>query len=316
MRITYTSIVMMLAAMLGGFSSCSSSDEPNPEETVEMTFVANIQDFTRAGESTTSTVDVDQLLYSVYDSSGANLSYLFSDNSAGAPKAVKDGDSFKLTLNLISGNSYTIVFWAQNSENTDGYTFNRETGVVTVNYDRLPLNTDKADAFYGEVSKKADGQGGAVMLRRPFAQINVGTTTLDTDSWKNNSSSITVSEVPNTLNLTNGEIGGKVTAQFAPASISTLGSYPVEGYDYLVKAFVLATKPATGGATIIGNEGDPTPLKVDLTVSYAGSEAAKFTGVPVEANKRTNIYGEFLKSEGGNVTINSGTDGDFNVEIP
>lgn len=128
-------------------------------------------------------------------------------------EAFKNGGTYSITLRLMRNKEYYMAYWAQNST-TEAYDTNvlRE---VKVNYEGKN-NDEYRDAFckVDHFSVRA-GENRTVILTRPFAQINVGTTGAD---YKNHAmktagghtykySSISLTGVSNTINVVTDEIG-------------------------------------------------------------------------------------------------------------
>lgn len=90
-----------------------------------------------------------------------------------------DGGSYTVTLRLMRKKTYTVAFWAQSSE-TQAYVTD-DLRHVEVIYDNAINNDEYRDAFCKSESFTVT-EGGInqeVILTRPFAQINVGTTGAD-----------------------------------------------------------------------------------------------------------------------------------------
>ncbi len=195
-------------------------------------------------------------------------------------------------ITLVTGKVYDIIFWAQKVGAP--YVFDMAAQTVTADYSSVDANNEDLDAFcftvdsYKVVGPKAE----PVTLRRPFAQINVGTndtakaakagyTAAETD--------MVVANVPNLLNLKDGSVSGEAEVSFAKAAIPTGQTFPVTAaagepaYDYLAMNYILAAA-------------DKTTTQVDFVIYSQNENDIEFTisNVPVQRNYRTNIYGELL----------------------
>ena len=78
----------------------------------------------------------------------------------------------KVTLDLIQDQSYDIVFWAQ-----------KGTSYVDENSELLSIpmkntfhNSEEGAAFFHFEDEFTPGDPSDIILRRPFAQLNLGTT--------------------------------------------------------------------------------------------------------------------------------------------
>lgn len=232
-----------------------------------------------------------------------------ADGTKGQPEgtATMTGLQTTISLQLTTGKEYDFVFWAD-APGDNVYTFNSENQTVTVNYANAENNTDNLDAFFGQ--KKALKVSGNMSisqkLRRPFAQINIGTDDFDAAA----AAGYTVSESTigvatyKTLNLLSGEVSDPVTATFVKKPIPTEDSkFSVNSkdYKYLSMSYVLVPKDKE---------------TVDIAFDYTLTNRT-FTNVPVQRNYRTNIYGSLLTNTADfNVVIAPGfNDPDYNHNV-
>ena len=232
-----------------------------------------------------------------------------ADGTKGQPEgtATMTGLKTTISLQLTTGKEYDFVFWAD-APGDNVYTFNSENQTVTVNYANAENNTDNLDAFFGQ--KKALKVSGNMSisqeLRRPFAQINIGTDDFDAAA----AAGYTVSESTigvatyKTLNLLSEEVSDPVTATFVKKPIPTEDSkFSVNSkdYKYLSMSYVLVPKDKE---------------TVDIAFDYTLTNRT-FTNVPVQRNYRTNIYGSLLTNTADfNVVIVPGfNDPDYNHNV-
>lgn len=221
--------------------------------------------------------------------------------------ATMTGLQTTISLQLTTGKEYDFVFWAD-APGDNVYTFNSENQTVTVNYANAENNTDNLDAFFGQ--KKALKVSGNMSisqeLRRPFAQINIGTDDFDAAA----AAGYTVSESTigvatyKTLNLLSEEVSDPVTATFVKKPIPTEDSkFSVNSkdYKYLSMSYVLVPKDKE---------------TVDIAFDYTLTNRT-FTNVPVQRNYRTNIFGSLLTNTADfNVVIAPGfNDPDYNHNV-
>lgn len=221
--------------------------------------------------------------------------------------ATMTGLQTTISLQLTTGKEYDFVFWAD-APGDNVYSFNSEKQTVTVNYANAENNTDNLDAFFGQ--KKALKVSGNMSisqeLRRPFAQINIGTDDFDAAA----AAGYTVSESTigvatyKTLNLLSEEVSEPVTATFVKKPIPTEDSkFSVNSkdYKYLSMSYVLVPKDKE---------------TVDIAFDYTLTNRT-FTNVPVQRNYRTNIYGSLLTNTANfNVVIAPGfNDPDYNHNV-
>ena len=228
------------------------------------------------------------LQYAVYDSEGNILSDLTETN------ATING-STTVNLQLTTGDSYAVIFWAA-AENAP-YTVNFDEKTMTVSYDGAKSNDEARDAFYKYHTFTVTGaQTETVELRRPFAQLNIGTsdyTASENAGYVPTTSAVTVKNIYTTLSLVDGAATGETEAVFAANAIPEGEQFPVTGYEYLAMNYLLVNS-------------EKEVVDVEFTYADANNDAKTRTvgSVPVQRNHRTNIYGQLLTS-----------DVDINVEI-
>lgn len=288
-------IATLLAAV--GFTSCSSDDLSVPAGgagNATFTVTAPGAPLTRFGEGTQAT----QLTYAVY--------YHGTKEKVTEGTETLQNKKATVNLNLVRGKSYDIAFWAQDPAAT--YHFDTATQEVTGIYTDLASNNEARDAFFKTVEViDVDGAvNETVELRRPFAQINVGTSDLAAaevaDIVQTLQAGITVKDVPSVLNVVTGEATQPVDVAFTLATPPTQ-AFPKTGYSYLSMAYILL------GA-------DKTTKDVSLVMNN-GVKTVVADGTPVQRNYRTNIYGALLTAPGQfDVEVIDGFAGDDNdVEV-
>lgn len=199
-----------------------------------------------------------------------------------------------LNLNLLQGQTYVGLFWAQ----VDGKSFYTTTDLrnVTVNYNGSANNENRA-AF---CQKKVFTTGGnvSVVLERPFAQINLGTTLSSIDPKVNGyplklqSSTMEITGVATSFSVADMKTKNETTTvsfeantvphNFTPSEVLTVNNV---NYAYLGMNYILAAN-------------DKATVDVKYTVSTdVGSITRQIPTVPVEKNHRTNLLGNLLTQE-------------------
>ena len=256
-------------------------------ETSTVTFAVETPEIaTRAySDSTTATV----LQYAVYDAAGNELTDLTVTD------ATING-STTVNLQLTTGNTYSVIFWA--AAPNAPYTVNFATKTMTVDYNGALSNDEKRDAFYKYHTFTVTGaQTETIELKRPFAQLNIGTADYAASTsagYTPVNSAVTVKSIYNTLNLWDGEVSGETEVTYDYAAIAKNEAFPVAGYEYLAMNYLLVAA-------------DKALVDVEFAYTETDATAAKTRtvgSVPVQRNYRTNIYGNLLTS-----------DVDINVEI-
>lgn len=226
------------------------------------------------------------LQYAIYDEGSTTPRFEETDG-------VEEVDGkFLFSLRLPKNRSYEVVMWAETESGSSFYTFDPSTRSVTINYDGALSNDESRDAFCAaktiEITSGASVQ--RIELKRPFAQLNVGTLDLadvvGDVSAASVSSQVEFTDIPNCLNLWDGSRSGKANVVFAKNDSPLSEEFPMEGgYAYLAMAYVL---PPTGM--------DDGLSDVTYTIYNGADELASTTatGVSLQANYRSNIVGNLL----------------------
>ena len=246
-------------------------------------------------------------------------------------------DNIKITL--AKGQSYTMVFWAQDGA-CDAYDTDDLTA-VKVDYTngaetdpKGDINNDETrDAFYAAVPFEVNGDKEInVTLKRPFAQINVGVTAEDWEAAVASGitiekSSVVIKNAATSINLLTGEVGEETTdvtvtytanaiPQDEMLKVDTDDDGVDEEYHWLSMSYILAADhdetPENGllgtkKATLQGLQYTFIP-KNGESIAFAEGLAS----APVRRNWRTNILGKILTGDVQfNITIDPAYDGDY-----
>ena len=229
-----------------------------------------------------------------------NLTYIepaAKDASLKTPSQSLTLNGLKATYStrLVTGQTYTFVFWAQADKAP--YTYDTDAKTITVNYASAKGNDESRDAFYNVLPNvKIEGAYTAsVQLARPFAQLNFGAA--DYEEAKAAGLTVTKAMVKLThaatsLNLLDGTTAGDKTVTFAsaalPADPNDILKAGGKDYKYVAMDYVLVGKSAK------------TLSDVTLTLTATGTQSATpeftYSNVPLQANYRTNIVGNLFTS--------------------
>lgn len=285
---------MFAALMLA--NSCSDDNNVSQADSslAQVTFKVSADGaLTRAISDGTT---VDELVYRVFDKNG---------NPITAQRLVKESatdlrSGHTVALTLAKGQTYKVAFWAQKARNT-AYTVNDNMQVVV---DYSGANNDESrDAFFNAVEITVNGDvAQTVELKRPFAQLNVGTTTADWNAAVAsgatfNKSKVTVKQAATTLNVLDGKVSGAADVNFTYAAkpgeflkVDADGDGIKENYEYLSMSYILPND-ATDGT-------QKTLASAEFTFKPAsGTEIVVKNGLqnlPLQRNYRTNIVGNIL----------------------
>lgn len=282
----FAAVGMLLA------TSCANDDllELSGDKTL-VTFSLGLED----AMSTRAISDgsgVNKLIYAVFDSEGNRI----------AESAASAAFPFEKSITLIKGEQYTAVFWAQNKD-CNAYSISEDYKTITVNYDGALNNDESRDAFFkSETFTATEGTNLHVILKRPFAQLNLGITEADWQTAKQlgfevASSSVEIKQAATTLNLVEGTVGGGTDVRFEsneiPAGEKLIVDLNCDGvseqYKYISMCYFLANDNVDGAS-------QTTLDALKFTLSSAdGSKTMDLqdglANAPVQRNYRTNIVG-------------------------
>ncbi|MGV8962700.1 MAG: DUF6562 domain-containing protein, partial [Candidatus Saccharimonadaceae bacterium] len=253
---------------------------------------------------------VNKLVFEVYDEVGNKVANLSSGNIAGFPQSVR--------LSLLKGKTYQIAFWAQNSACKAYGTGDLKN--VTVSY--AGNNDETCDAFFKTIEFTVDGNATMdVVLKRPFAQLNVGVTT---DDWTKATaagftvvqSQVTINNAATSINLLTGKVAGdavaKLNSNIIPTETLKVGT---DCYKYLSMSYFLVNDGSETGAKKATIESLEFVFSNDATKSMTLTQG--LTNVPVQRNYRTNILGKLLTGDiQFDISIDPIFEGDWNQIRP
>ena len=239
-----------------------------------------------------------KLQYAVYDAEGNILGDLTKTD-------VTINGSTTVNLQLTTGNSYSVIFWAdnENAPYTVNFADELENASMTVDYSGVKSNNEELDAFYAVKTINVTGaQTETVYLKRPFAQLNIGTNDYAASTSAGYTPAYSYVKVPvsSEFKFEDGSVNDATTIEFGLAEINKGEKFPVESSDPKAPYKYLAMNYLLVGAD---------KETVDVEFGYGESETATLKtrtvgSVPVQRNYRTNIYGQLLTS-----------DVDINIEI-
>ena len=215
-----------------------------------------------------------------------------------------DGDkNFTVNLRLVADQDYNIVFWAETEHGVTHYETSDLRNVKIKTYADENANDESRAAFFAVHSFQTENGVNVneqVTLYRPFAQINLGTTTYETSlNMVNggkvavNSTEMTVTSIANVFNTLDGvgvaeNFDGVVTFKAAATpngeadKTQKLLTVNEEGYYWIGMNYLIV-------------EGDSDAIDVDVVLNTnMGKVEHSIDNVPVKENYRTNILGDFL----------------------
>lgn len=295
-------ILLFASALAGLFlaASCQQEKLEPVQESNPVTFTVEAP----AALQTRAIADglnVNELVYEVW------LTETLGDLTQNAQKlyqaktdmAVENGvNKATLTLDLVNDQKFTVLFWAQVKE-AAAYTTDKLTE-VTYAKNEYNSNDESLAAFYAVAyvndsrHVEKDGTTAAdskVSLRRPFAQLNLGTLNTSTaytvtmvSSEVKVTSANTVFNVATSVASVPAELTFKNAAVPAdPATLSVNGT----AYQYAAMNYLFA-----GDNAIVEYD-----IETKLNGGMDGTVNNIVDAVPLKENYRTNIIGNLLTSK-------------------
>lgn len=287
-------------------TSCSQEEDFGQQSSGELTtFSVSLDGATNsraAGEGT----NVNELVYEVRNS---------SDEIVIDETVEMNGSSATVEMALVKGEEYKIIFWAQNDEN--GVYTTKDLTAISVDYSNVNSNLDKLDAFYNGFEYTADGKQHRVELRRPFAQLNVGTSSED---WSKAQSlgvtvakskvEISVGALATTFNAFSGEALDATTATVTFNANNVIAeTFKVNDVTYQSLAMNYLLVPGVQAPDGLGEHAEPaegesvaktTVDQINVTFYKADDDEIYTLSVPnapIQRNYRTNIIGNLLSGD-------------------
>ena len=315
------------------FASCQQENlEPAAQEST-VTFSVELP-----GVQTKTIGDgfnVDQLVYEVWKTEGENERDLKDTQNAtrlyqekATMARIGDEQKTVISLNLVHDQNYTILFWAQNSKAIDNnepaynttdltaVTYAKKLRDENFNNGEYLSNNENMAAFYGTAFIKAAEveipSTRRVELRRPFAQLNIGTMNTPKEyTVTMNQSRVKISNVPSVFDVAqNIGADSKKGIEAEPAVSDTLAfvfeyaALPEDPsklkvndieYDYVAMNYIFAD-----GNVDVQYWIDATLTAVNPTEGRNETTNAvvynRVPQVPLKENYRTNIVGNLLTS--------------------
>ncbi|MBO5717518.1 MAG: hypothetical protein J6R50_05270 [Alistipes sp.] len=287
--------VVIIAAL--GFVACQHDTDHITPETFEVKFVIDTE--SRIGTRAISDgTGATQLSWAVFNDEGELIHKKATKDNVGG---LLTEDGYSMYISLAKGQTYKVAFWAQNPE-CDAYTLSDDMK-VTINYEGVN-NDERRDAFTAVTEPfTVDGNNVvSVVLRRPFAQVNVGAYPWDMQYAVESGLTVTksaakVEGVANVINLFDGSVEGEVDVEYTfnaipeeDLKVDVDENGEVEIYEYLSMSYLLAdTTPSSHKMSFTFTDESET---AQASFLYSGLEF-----VPIQRNWRTNIVGQILTGD-------------------
>lgn len=310
-------------------TSCTNDrlDVVQAGDEAQVTFSLDLED----GLATRAISDgqkADKLVYAVYKLDAQGTPEL--QNVLGSTKGqiVKTDfvSGYKVSLTLAKGQTYQVAFWAQDNDCKAYDTENLQA--VTVDYNAAN-NDELRDAFFKTVKFDVSGDKVInVVLKRPFAQVNVGVYQEDWDAAvasgvEVENSSVVINNVANEIDLLTGAVDGDESVTYALGEIpqealmvDADGNGTKEAYKWLSMSYILVNDEGTTAVDGVLGANKATLQSLEYTFAPKSGNTIDFkdglSSVPVQRNWRTNILGKILTGDVYfNITVDPVYDGDI-----
>ena len=272
-------LIYLLLALPLLFTSCSNEDMVTSEESVQVSFCAEIPQ--AMGTRAASGLVVDQLVCAVFDENDNEIATLRKTID------IIDGQDPVFSPRLIKGNRYQIAFWAMkegcyNVENMKN--ISRNDGYNEADYDAFTYATE---------IEVLNSEQKAVTLARPFALLNAG---ISSEDWNavTNTFGLTPTKTVVTytgkkyFNALSGEPVG--TAEEINYTMPVGGTVTVEGktYNSIASCYILPDFLPVQATDV---------KSIYFTIKdLSGNDirSVEIPSVTLQSNYKTNIVGSIL----------------------
>ena len=322
-------LLYTFAALAGMLAVAASCQREAPEGTlqdgdlIDVSMNFTVDDGRAATKGIADGQTANKLTFLAYDEKGNYLLSMVPTNSGYENLSSRAGT---VNLKVVKGMKYKFVFIAS-SENAkrNYFTFSGDNKTLTLNYSAIATaQKEDSDFFYhleNDFSFSASGEAKDVILKRPLAQLNVGSLEADfqvvansgvnTDALK---TGYVLTEIPNKLSLLDGNVSGSETVTLNPATRPS-ETLTVSGtnYAWVSTAYIL-----------VGDSGQNTDVTLNVDMTNMSGEALtsierSITAVPLKRNYRTNILGNIFSIDAiFKVSVDNSfeatDDGNINVE--
>lgn len=262
-----------------------------------------------------SGLNTDELIYEVWKTENGNETNLTGTNAVRLYQEtvglhVIDGvRKTTISLNLVQDQEYTILFWAQ-VKDADVYNTENLTKVqykynpAEANYD---VNREDMAAFYAvDFVSDGDPKAKKVVLKRPFAQLNIATE-ITTEEYKItlDKAEVVVDNVPSAFNVATKTSYAEERTRFVfnnadvpqePNKTITVNNHT---YNYVAMNYMFATNGGQTATVKYSIDATLTSRKLNGEISGETTKATvtnDVQNVPLQENYRTNIVGNLITS--------------------
>ena len=294
--------ILLFASALAGLFLAASCQQENLEPVAQ----GNTVTFTIEAPAALQTkaigngLNVNELVYEVWLTNTlgnleSNAQKLYRNT---APMEVENGvNKATVELNLVNDQKFTVLFWAHcTEEGVEPAYDTQELTQVKYNRETYNANDESLAAFYAvayvndcqHVKKDGSSASPQVVLKRPFAQLNLAT--LNTSTFYTVelvSSQVTVTNANTQFNVATSVASMPVEMTFYDAAVPAERLNNYDNYEWAGMNYIFAGDNATVEYDIVTKLNDGMTGTVNNVIS----------SVPLKENFRTNIIGNLLTSK-------------------
>jgi len=282
-------LIYLLLALPLLFTSCSNEDMATSEESVQVSFCAEIPQ--PMGTRASSTLSVDKVYCAVFEN-GVEITNLRQNID------IVESQSITFAPRLIKGRTYDIVFWASKAgvyDVTDLTAITRTTGGSAATESDFDAFTAHIDVFVSN-----DNQPKPIVLTRPLAQLNLGVTPED---WDGVASVSTFNMTPTniTISLTGKDTFNALTGFATGDDKSISYNLSVSGSEFTIEEKTYKNI----AMCYVLPDAQKENFDITFSINDQNGDAIRsnvaINAVPLQANYKTNVVGGLLT---GTVTYN------------
>ena len=287
----FSTILLATATLLVAAVSCNKEGNEPEGKMAVLSYEVNLSEVATKAIGDGSTVN--RLAYSIYD-----------NDTKYASGVVEGSGSFNFKPSLYFGKEYDIVLFAyvDGAYDVADLTAVKKNAVYGENADAFCLkqtiliDKDETVIINGEDSNKSFRDGLSVVLKRQFAQLNIGTESLDDmNNVGATAVKVTLDGCAANYSVLDGASGTTTVTYTSTVSDFSADKFTVNSNEYSLVSLNYLFAADNVEATIEVLRGEEVIRTITMD------------SVPLKANQKTNIYGNLVKGElTFEVTMNAG----------
>lgn len=270
------------------FTACQQEVLEPVSENASVTFTVEVPGAAATKALGDDVTHINDLVYAVYKTEANTLETAVADMDANMLVYQKNPESTafangrtNVSIELLNDQNYVILFWAQVN---DTWVAGENFDLTDITYPAsMAANNDVYAAFSG-VSFIESASGTIeknVILTRPFAQINLGTTLPENFTVNFLTSEVIVSNVGKSFSVATQVATDNTDVTFNAAALpAELLSVSGNTYTYVAMNYVFANSTVE--------------VEFNINTELHGTVNHTVPNVPVQKNYRTNIVGNLL----------------------